>query len=148
LLGFLRAIPLDWRRTNNTPELACSAREGRLSIQIYEGQHGTNSAHVTIAEFGSDCVAFEAIDEAPFIIRHIIGKLAVSALDRMTVDEVKACVPPWAQHHVRRQIKEEVAAFRRSCESLEKAALGLQADSTKRLELSERLKEEWCGGEK
>jgi hypothetical protein len=148
LLGYLRAIPLEWQLIDASPELAYSASEGRLSIQVYQGQHGINSAHVAIAELGSDCVGFEAVDEAPFIIRHLIGKIALNNLNRMTVDEVKACVPPWAQHHVHRQIEEEVTVFRRSHAHLERAALGLQADSDKRLALAERLKAEWCGGAK
>lgn len=148
LLDYLRAIPLKWQCINSLPELAYDAGEGRLLVRVYEGQHGINSAHVTIAELGSDDIGFEAPDEAPFIIRHLIGKLAVNSLNRLTVDEIKACVPPWAQYHVHRQLEDEVTVLRRSGERVEKAALDLQADSTKRLELSEKLKAEWCGGEK
>lgn len=148
LLDYLRAIPLEWKYIDFSLELAYSAGEGTLSVQVYQGQYGISSAHVTIAELGSDCVGFEAPDEAPFIIRHLIGKLAVNSLDRLTADEIKACVPPWAQYHIHRQLEDEEMVFRRSRERVEKAALDLQADSTKRLALSEQLKAEWCGGEK
>lgn len=145
LPDYLRAIPLDWKCDATAPEVTYSAVDGSLDVRVFQGKHGISSVQVTIGWLGSECVGFDCDDEAPFLIRHLIGKLVAQGLDRMTADEVKALVPPWAQYHVQRQLGDEVLLLAQVRGRVSTAITGLQADSDKRLALAEKLHAVWRG---
>ena len=139
ILPVLQRLPLDWKTVAPATDMIFRAQDGDLLVRVFAQSTGTYSVNVVIGGLGSSNVVFAEADEAAFWVRRLVGKIAHHALNRLGVQEVRACVPRWAAAHVLRYLDAEADGYTQLRDRLEDLLPTLMGERQKHRDLGAAL---------